>query len=76
MSAKIYGLPTAPTNHPAAIIEMAKEADLKAVVVIGWMQDGSMFFSGSEAISNTIYMMRNAEFELFQFMAKDEGEAV
>ena len=66
-------MPRSERIHPDAILQMARGAGLKNVIVIGWTEDGGFYYSGSEPIEQTIYMMRNAEFELFCSMGEDEA---
>lgn len=70
---EVFCLPVSDRIHPDGIIENARGANLKRVVIIGWDQDGNLFFSGSESLETTIYMLRNAEHELFRYMDREEG---
>ena len=70
----VVALGSGAQTHPDAVSEGARAEELKKVVVIGWRPDGSFYFSGSEAIDMTIFLMRNAEYELFKFMDRTEGE--
>lgn len=67
-------LPVSTTVHPDAILEAARNAKLKKVVVLGWDQDGRFFFSGSESREITVFLLRNAEHELFTTMDAEEAE--
>lgn len=58
--------------HPAGVLEAARSKDLKKVIVVGWTQEGHFYFNGSESIEQTIYLLRNAEHELFKEMDADE----
>lgn len=61
-------LPVSDRVHPDGILESARNAELKKVVVIGWTEEGRFFVSGSESLERTIFMLRNAEHELFKDM--------
>lgn len=61
--------------HPDGVLEAARGMNLKRCIVIGWTKEGRFFCSGSESRENTIYMLRNAEHELFRQMDEDEGAA-
>ena len=66
-------LPVTARRNPDAIIEAARNAKLKRVIIVGWDQDGSFFCEASESMSDTIFMLRNAEHELFKMMDAEEG---
>ncbi|HVZ18507.1 MAG TPA: hypothetical protein VG897_15415 [Terriglobales bacterium] len=73
MNGNVAVLPVGKRLHPAGVIESARSSNLKRVFIIGWDEDGKFFFSGSESIETTIYMLRNAEHELFQAMERAEA---
>lgn len=58
--------------HPDGILEAARNAHLGKVIVIGWTESGDFYVAGSETIEQTIFLMRNAEYELFSGMGGDE----
>lgn len=70
---EFFVLPVGDRVNPDGIIEAARNARLQRVVIVGWDQDGKMFFSGSESLETTIYMLRNAEHELFRYMDREEA---
>jgi hypothetical protein len=61
-------LPVGERLHPDGVIETARAANLKRVVIVGWDDRKQFFYVGSESIEQTIYMLRNAEHELFKEM--------
>ena len=58
-------LPVPGPVNPDAILEAAKNADLTEVVVIGWDENGGMFFSSSATKLKEIdWLLSNAKIEL------------
>lgn len=68
-------LPIGDRIHPDALLEAARNASLKKVVILGWTEDGRFYNAGSENIESTIYLLRNSEHELFKMMDENEASA-
>lgn len=43
--------------EPTATLELAKQADLETVVVVGWRADGSAYISGSGTLEDANFLM-------------------
>lgn len=69
---KVAVLPTARTVSADAILEAARSAGLKKVVIVGWDEDGDFFFSGSESIETTVYLLRAAEHKLLTYTCGED----
>ncbi|MGD9724501.1 MAG: hypothetical protein AB7U76_24950 [Pirellulales bacterium] len=69
---KVAVLPTAKTVSADAILEAAREAHLKRVVIVGWDKDGDFFFSGSESIETTVFLLRSAEHNMMKYLDEED----
>ena len=73
MKSNVSALAISSRVHPDGILEAARNAKLKRVVIMGYDENGHFYCKGSESFAQTIFLLRNAEHELFAAMDHDEG---
>ncbi len=61
---------------PERVLSKAQEADLDAVVVIGWSKDGDVYFASSYADSaQVIYLLERAKHDLLKMEDELSGDS-
>jgi hypothetical protein len=69
------GIPTKVDHEPDYILEAAKGNGLEAVLVIGWLENGEFWFSGSTGdMERVVFLLERAKRKAMDLVVADEPE--